>query len=100
MESGRVTAQIEVEGKETLRLETMTGGRLVGEVGFFLNSPRTASVIVDQPGIVYSLNRQALEKIKTSDPLAYHAFQNMINVILSERIAHLTRALQDVQPND
>jgi len=100
VESGQVTAQIEVEGKENLRLETMTGGRLVGEVGFFLNTPRTASVIVDQPGVVYSLKRQTLEKIKQSDPLAFQAFQNMTNVILSERIAHLTRALQDVQPGD
>jgi SulP family sulfate permease len=100
VESGQVTAQIDVEGKENLRLETMTGGRLVGEVGFFLNAPRTASVIVDQPGVVYSLKRQTLEKIKASDPLAFQAFQNMINVILSERIAHLTQALQDVQPGD
>jgi sulfate permease, SulP family len=97
VESGQVTAKIDEDGKEGLRLETMTGGRLVGEVGFFLNSPRTASVVVDQPGVVYSIKREMLRNMRSTDPEAYQTFQDVINHMLSERIAHLTRALDDVQ---
>jgi sulfate permease, SulP family len=96
IESGQVTAQIEAEGKK-LRLETMTGGRIVGEVGFFLKTPRTASVIVDQPGVVYSMTHRILENIKKEDPQALETFQLIIIHLLGERVTHLTRALNDLQ---
>lgn len=97
IESGQVTAQLENEGEEPVRLETMTGGRLVGEVGFYLGTRRTASVVVDEPGVVYALSRPALEALQQSDPQAASALQNYIVRLLGERVAHLTKAVEDLE---
>src|SRR5262249_4767261 len=55
IETGRVTARLELADGRTLRLRTMRAGTVVGEVGLFLGGIRGASVVTDQPCTVYRL---------------------------------------------
>ncbi len=97
IESGQVTAQLEQPGREPLRLETMRGGRTVGELGFYLGTRRSAAVIADQPTVVYVLTQTELDRIEHDDPAAAYAFHRIIVHLLGERVLHLVRAVDALQ---
>lgn len=93
IESGQVTAHLGSSGKNPVRLETMQGGRTVGELGFYLGAPRTASVIVDQPSVIYVLSKESLKKMEAEDPEIASIFHRTMVLLLSERVAHLSRTV-------
>lgn len=97
IESGQVTAQLEQPGRAPLRLETMRGGRAVGELGFYLGTRRSAAVVADRPTVVYTLTRAALADIERDDPEAAYAFHRIIVHLVGERVLHLVRAVDALQ---
>jgi SulP family sulfate permease len=97
IESGQVTSQIEHPGQKLIRLETMRGGRTVGELGFYLDAQRSADVIANEATITYRLTRAALENMEYSDPPAALAFHRLIVHLLGERTIHLMRSVQALQ---
>jgi sulfate permease, SulP family len=68
IESGRLSSYLNQEGSASIRLETMLEDTIVGEVGFYLGALRTATVIADEPSIVYRLSKDALEKLEKEQP--------------------------------
>ena len=52
IESGHVTVELAVGGAKTVRLRTMQEGTIVGEVGWYVGRPRSASVRADTPTVV------------------------------------------------
>jgi SulP family sulfate permease len=97
IESGQVTAQLEAAGRAPVRLETMRGGRVVGELGFYLGGKRTAAVVVDTPSTVYGLSREELARIEVSDPVAASLLHRAIVQLLGERVVHLIGAVEGLQ---
>jgi SulP family sulfate permease len=97
VESGQVTAQIETEGAAPLRLETMRGGRAVGELGFFLNRRRTAAVVADEISAVYRITWAGLRRMEREQPDAAASFHLLIARLLSERVVHLIDTVDALQ---
>jgi SulP family sulfate permease len=97
IESGRITAQLESAGTHPVRLETMSGGRTVGELGFYLGTNRTADVIVDERSVVYTLSAEDLKKMESDDPEAASIFHRMNALLLSERVLHNTRTISALE---
>lgn len=94
IESGQITVQLESSISAPLRLETIRGGRSVGEMGLYLNINRSAAVVADQPSIVYCISKQDLELLEQTDPVTANAFHRIIVQQLAERIIRLTRAVE------
>jgi SulP family sulfate permease len=97
IESGQVTAQLEAPGKLPVRLETIRGGRVIGELGFYLGTRRTASVIADEPSIVYTLSQTDLQEIEKNDPEAAYVFHRIVVHLMGERMAHLIKVVNALQ---
>jgi SulP family sulfate permease len=97
IESGQVTAQLEAAGRAPVRLETTRGGRVVGELGFYLGGKRTAAVVVDEPSTVYCLCREDLERIEGSDPVAALLLHRAIVHLVGGRVVHLVRAVEALE---
>lgn len=97
IESGQVTAQLEFPDRNPVRLETMRGGRVVGEIGFYLNQPRTASVVTDEPSTIYRLSIQTLKHMEQSDPEAASLFHQGMIRLVSERLTHLINTVNALQ---
>ncbi len=94
VEKGQVTAQLETtNGGRPVRLETMRGGRVVGEIGFYLGAKRTAAVRADEPTTVYRLSLEQLKQMEATDPEAASTFHRLIVHLLAERVSHLIRAV-------
>jgi SulP family sulfate permease len=97
IESGQVTAQLESPDRPPMRLETMRGGRAVGELGFYMGIPRSADVIADRPSVVYRLTTDSLARMEKEDPEAANAIHRVIVNLVGERMLHLVRTVDALQ---
>lgn len=93
VESGQLTALLQRPGKEALRLQTMRGASIVGELGFFLGTVRSASVVADTVAVVYSLSRSGLGDLRRGQPDLAATLDSLVIHQLSQRVVHLTRAV-------
>jgi SulP family sulfate permease len=94
LELGKVTANLEIGEGKVMRLRTMGPGTVVGEIGFYLNGPRTASVITETEATLYRLTRAAMERMEQDSPEAASAFHEFMVRLLAERLAETNKMLQ------
>jgi SulP family sulfate permease len=98
VESGRVTATLNLGDRRKIRLRTMGPGSVVGEIGFYLDVPRTASISAEEPVRGYRLTRDALRRMEREQPLLAAAFHEFMVRLLADRLAetnHTLRAVMD-----
>jgi SulP family sulfate permease len=95
--SGRVSILYEtIEGGE-IRLRSMLGRTIVGEMGLYSDMPRGASVRVDQPAIAYRLSLDALTQMEEDDPEVAHAFHKFVVRTLVGRLDFANREIAGLQ---
>lgn len=94
VEAGEVTVLLEHPGGDPIRLRTMGAGTLVGELGFFLATPRTASVVVEEPGTVYRLTNAALATMNEREPELAAAFNRLVATILADRVVNANHTIE------
>lgn len=87
IESGKITVMLELGGGASgKRLQTMGAGTVVGEIGLYTKTLRTASVIAEQPSVLYKLSLKAFEKMQTDEPqIAGHFHQHIVR-LLADRL--------------
>jgi SulP family sulfate permease len=91
--SGCVAITIEDEQGRPLRLRRMLGYTVVGEMGFYRQVPRTASVIAEEPSVVYRMTREAFDRMQAQDPAAASVFHKLIIRLLSDRLEFANREI-------
>ena len=97
LSSGRVTILLRAgEGKE-LRLRSMLGHTLLGEMGVYRGAPRGASVVVDQPTTVYQLTHAEIRRMETENPTLAHAFHKFVIRTLASRLDFANREVAALQ---
>lgn len=89
--TGRVSVLYEQEGLPDLRLRSMLGRTIVGEVGLYRGVTRGASVMADEDTLVYRLDRAALERLHTEEPEVALAFHMFIVRLTAERLDFANR---------
>lgn len=97
VESGQVTAQRSRPDGSKLRLETMMNGRVVGEIGFYLNAGRSADVVAETPSVVFRLSHEALARMEAEHPGSAAVLHRLIIRVLSERVVHLMSTVDALQ---
>jgi sulfate permease, SulP family len=91
--SGCVAITIQDELGRPIRLRRMVGYTVVGEMGFYRNVPRTASVIAEEPSVVYRLTRESFDRMQAQDPAAASVFHKLIIRLLSDRLEFANREI-------
>ena len=94
IEAGLISAQLELPTGKVLRLRSMRGGTTVGEMGMYLGTMRTASVIADRRSVVYRLSRNALKEMEKKDPEIAALLHQWIARLLAERLADNNRTIE------
>jgi SulP family sulfate permease len=69
---------------------------VLGELGFYLNAPRTASVIADGPGRAYRLTADALSRMENRHPALAAALHRFMADLMAERLLRTTHTLEAV----
>ena len=93
IETGQVTAQLERDGWSPMRLQTVAGGNVVGEIGLYLGAPRTSTVVCDTSCVLYRLSAAALAHMRTTEPDLAAAMHAHIAGVMAARLIHTIRAL-------
>ncbi|HEY9644748.1 MAG TPA: SulP family inorganic anion transporter, partial [Chroococcidiopsis sp.] len=86
LESGQLTVLSEIEGDRTRRIKSLRPGALVGEMGFYGNTPRIASVMANQASRLYRLTDTAFERMAAEHPNIAVTFQNLVIRLLIDRL--------------
>lgn len=91
--SGRVAITIDEQQGHSIRRRRMVGHTVVGEMGFYRQVSRTATVIAEEPTVVYRLTRASFNKMQAEDPAAAIAFHMLIIRLLSDRLEFTGREI-------
>ena len=76
IDSGELTTRLEISKGKFIRLRNQGGGTMVGEMGLFLKQSRTATVVADEPSILYKLSLDEYNRMMQDDPeLAFQLHQ-------------------------
>src|SRR5574341_873850 len=94
LEQGRLRVQLELPDNKALRLRIMNPGTVIGEVGTYLDRPATASVIAEEPSVLYHLTPKALNQMEKHDPAVAAAFHRFMAQIISERLSDTNNTLR------
>jgi SulP family sulfate permease len=97
IESGSVSVYLGLEDDKRIRLQTMGMGTIVGELGLYLGSTRSASVIADAPTVAYRLTQKSLLEMKRKEAKLATAFHEFIVRMLSERLVAANRLIEEIQ---
>ncbi len=95
--AGRVTAVLQTAEGVDLRLRSMVGHTIVGEMGLYRMLPRGASVRADQPTIAYRLSLEAMTRMEQDDPKLAYAFHKLVIRTLAERLDFANRETASLQ---
>jgi SulP family sulfate permease len=87
IEQGGVSVYLELDDGQQIRLQTLSLGTIVGELGLYLGTARTASVVADSPTVAYRLTREALAEMREQEPELAALFNEFLVRLLSERLA-------------
>jgi SulP family sulfate permease len=92
IESGELTAWLELAGGKMKRLRTMGPGTVVGESGLYLGAKRSATVLTLCPTTLYRLSLESLERMTREAPHLAAAFHQFVARLLAERMVVSTGA--------
>lgn len=93
LDSGQVTVLLEQPAREPLRLRRAGSGTVLGEIGFYLGVPASASVVADQPTRAALLSARNLQIMERQHPQAALACHKWIAHVLSEKLLSATNSL-------
>jgi SulP family sulfate permease len=95
-ESGQLSIYLDLESEEQVRLQTLRNRLVVGEMGLYLGAARTASIVADEPSVVFGLTKAALDRMTLKDPRLAVSLHEFIATLLADRLADTTRLLSAV----
>ena len=78
------------------RIRRAGSGTVFGEVGFYLHTPRTASVVVDTGGELYVLSQEANARLEQDHPHIAAAMHKFMIRVITRRLQLTTTTLQAV----
>ncbi len=96
IESGKVDILLRNEYDHVVRLRSMGAGAIVGEVGFYIHRPRTATIIATEPSVLQILDTDALRNMEAADPLIAATLHNFIACVLSERLTATNHMVEEL----
>ncbi len=92
--SGRGAVLIAGTGDAPVRIATVGPGAIVGEVAFFLDRPRIASVIVETPMTAWRFSRASLVRLQKEMPDLAFRFHQGIAAMMAARLTSTNRLVR------
>jgi len=97
VERGPVTVILERPGLSPLRVRVFGAHTLVGEIGFFLDMPRSASLLAAGDSEAWALSHDAFEDLRKTRPECLSSLFTYIIRLQSERLTFANRQIVALQ---
>ncbi len=95
--TGRVTILFRATDGSELRLRSMVGPTVLGEIGLYRTVPRGASVRVDQKCVAYRLSAEGLREMERDDPRVACEFHRFMVRVVATRLDFANREIAGLQ---
>jgi sulfate permease, SulP family len=95
--SGRVSVMLEQPPAMAIRVRSITGYNVVGEMGLYRGTPRIATVVAEEPCRIRRLTREAFLMMQERDPQVSGAFHSFIVRALADRVGFATSEIAALQ---
>ncbi len=96
IESGKITILIVLGKNNYIRLQTLGGGTVFGEMGLYSNAPRSATAVARQASVLYELDGRYFALLQKKYPKVAAKFQGYIISTLAARLATSNQTLQSM----
>jgi SulP family sulfate permease len=93
IERGALVAELPMSGGP-LVVARFLPGAVVGEIGFYAGTPRTATVRAETDCSIRRIGTAAVERLSAADPARAAALHRMIGAMLAGRLLRTTRLLR------
>jgi SulP family sulfate permease len=97
VERGPISVILERQDLSPLRVRVFGDHTLVGEVGFFLNAPRSASLLAAPDALAWTLSRDAFDMFMSKRPEQALALAVYVIGLQSERLTFANRWITSLQ---
>jgi SulP family sulfate permease len=97
IERGPVSVILERQDQSPLRVRVFGAHTLVGEVGFFLDAPRSASLLAAPEAIAWALDRNAFDQFTKARPRQALALAIYVIRLQSERLTFANRQIASLE---
>ncbi|GAB7022446.1 cyclic nucleotide-binding domain-containing protein [Salidesulfovibrio brasiliensis] len=95
VEKGALEVEMEKDGRKH-RLKKVGPGAVVGEMGIYTASPRSATVRASEDSVLYLLTRKKLELAERKVPKLVTVLNRFLINLMSERLAEANRRNRDL----
>ncbi len=95
--SGRVSVMLEQPSAKAIRVRSITGYNVVGEMGLYRNTARIASVVAEERCMILRLTREAFLTMQEKDPQVSGALHSFIVRTLADRVSFATSEIAALQ---
>ncbi|MCI0678476.1 MAG: cyclic nucleotide-binding domain-containing protein, partial [Actinobacteria bacterium] len=92
--SGRATVFVEGENGQRVRLRTLLGGTVLGEISLYRGEPCTATVVAEERCEVLHLDPQSFAYLCQVDPTVAAELHAFVARALAGRVSHANRAIR------
>ncbi len=96
LEEGEVSVWLSTPDGRRSRIRRTGPGTVLGELGLYLGTPRTATVVADSPGSAFLLTAEAIERMETKRPDLASTVHRFMADLLAERLLRTTQTLEAV----
>ncbi len=80
-----------------VRLRDLTPGAIIGEIAYYLQSPRTAAIVALEPTVIWKLSSLAANQVLQDNPELAARFHSGIATALARRVDANTRVIQTLR---
>jgi SulP family sulfate permease len=91
--AGNLNVDIATENGGTRRLRRLATHTVVGEMGFFRRSTRSATVSSDGPAVLFAMTRVNLERMRREQPDLAGTFTDFIVQVIADRLDATNREI-------
>jgi len=92
--SGRATVVLEGASGQRVRLRTLLGGTVLGEISLYRDEPCTATVVADERCDVLHLTPESFSQLCQIDPRVAAELHAFVARTLAGRVSHANRAIR------
>ena len=94
VDSGTVSVVIDTAEGEAHVVRVYTSGAVLGEMAVYMGGPRTASLRIDAPSVLFRLEADGLQRLQSRHPDAAGRFHTSIVRMIARRLECTTRELR------
>jgi SulP family sulfate permease len=92
--TGRATVRLDTADGQSVRLRTLLGGTVLGEISLYRDEPCTATVVTDTDCQVLHLTPDRFEVLCRDDPEVAARLHRFVARTLAGRVSHANRTIR------